>query len=85
MIEQQNRQRETIQRFLQSIKKVDGRYVVTEDYKPQGKITKELSGLLRRRFPELSEKDFETKDCYLIGSPICNLKSITIYSLSGKP
>jgi len=48
-----------IQRFLQFIEKVDGRYVLTEDYEPQGKITKELSGILKRTFPELSEKDFE--------------------------
>jgi len=75
MTEQRNSESETIaadkdrleksqliQRFLQFIKKVDGRYVVTEEYEPQGKITKELSGILKRTFPELSEKDFEMED-----------------------
>ena len=62
MTEQKNRKSEKIQRFLQFIEKVDGRYVLTEDYEPQGKITKELSGILKRTFPELSEKDFEMED-----------------------
>jgi len=62
MTEQQNSKSETLQRFLQFVKKVDGRYVLTEDYEPQGKITKELSGILKRTFPELSEKDFEMED-----------------------
>lgn len=59
MTEQKKSKSEKIQRFLQFIKKVDGRYVLTEDYEPQGEITKKVSGLLKRTFPELSEKDFE--------------------------
>lgn len=35
MTEQEKSKSEKIQRFLQFIKKVDGRYVLTEDYEPQ--------------------------------------------------
>ena len=59
MTEKQNSKSEKIQRFLRFVKKVDGRYVVRDDYEPQGKITKELSGLLKRTFPELRDSDFE--------------------------
>lgn len=41
------------------VKKVGGKYVLSKDYKPTGKITKKTWGLLKELLPEFKIEDFE--------------------------